>query len=147
MNKYLQILELNKILNMLKEEVILEKNIINIENISLSDSLNEIQAMLDETEEATILILRMGRIPIQLKKDIFYILNKTTKSGILSIDEILEVRKLIQSSRSCKSYLDSLKDAEIKSNYLINYISNLTYSKFIFDRINEIMTPDRKSVV
>lgn len=141
MNKYLQILELNKILNMLKEEVILEKNIINIENISLSDSLNEIQAMLDETEEATILILRMGRIPIQLKKDIFYILNKTTKSGILSIDEILEVRKLIQSSRSCKSYLDSLKDAEIKSNYLINYISNLTYSKFIFDRINEIMTP------
>ena len=78
MNKYLQILELNKILNMLKEEVILEKNIINIENISLSDSLNEIQAMLDETEEATILILRMGRIPIQLKKDILYILNKTT---------------------------------------------------------------------
>ncbi|MDD2682058.1 MAG: endonuclease MutS2 [Bacilli bacterium] len=141
MNKYLQILELNKILNNLKAEVIMEKNIINIDNITLSDSIKEIQNMLDETEEASFLILRMGRIPIQLKKDVFYILNKTTKAGILSIDEILEIRKLIQSARSCKSYIDGLKDADIKSTYILNYISNLTYSNFIYDSINNIMTP------
>lgn len=141
MNKHLQTLELNKILKMLKEEVILEKNIISIDNISLSNSLTEIQTMLDETEEASILILRMGRIPLQLKKDVFLILNKTTKSGVLSIDEILEVRKLIQSGRSCKSYIDSLKDTDIKATCLSNYISYLTYSKFIFERINEVMTP------
>ena len=58
--KYYNILELNKIINMLKEEVYLESNIDLIASYPISNDIEEIKEMLDETDEASILLQRLS---------------------------------------------------------------------------------------
>ena len=97
MNKYELTLELDVIMNMLQEEAFLDcskKVISNLEQINDIDILNY---MLDEVDEALILLQRMGKFPIYIKSDsdIDYLLSKIHKNGVLEANELSEMSNLL----------------------------------------------------
>ena len=88
MNKYHLTLELNKIIDLIKEEVILDINKVELDNIILMNNLDKIRYALEETDEATRLILRSQRFPLYFNSPIDYYLSKIHKSGILTLEEL-----------------------------------------------------------
>lgn len=141
MNKYYYILELNKIIEYLKEYVILEANKKLLEEIKLMNNLDEIQNALNEADEASILIQRMSRFPLYFRSDIHYILSYIHKSGVLSTEDLLEVGKFLDTIKSIIVYLESLETNKIKCDYFKTYVQRLFYPKNLNLRIKEIITP------
>ena len=82
-NKYFRILEFDKIIDKLKEEVILESNINLLNNIELESELSVVSKMLEEVDEASKLLIRVGRFPLYFKEDITQILTKVNKYGVV----------------------------------------------------------------
>ena len=72
MNRYHLTLELNKIIDLIKEEVILDTNKEELDHIILMNNLDEIRYALEETDEATRLILRAQRFPLYFNSPIDY---------------------------------------------------------------------------
>lgn len=132
-------LELNKIIDILKSYIRLEDNLALLDDIVLSNDLDEINKMLDETDEATKIIQRMGRFEILFKSNINYICLKADKGLTLSIDEFLEVGKYLDTVKNLVIYNQSLLNANIDNNYLNSYVSNLIYSKSLNLRIKEVI--------
>ena len=132
-------LELNKIIDILKSYIRLEDNLTLLDDIVLSNDLDEINKMLDETDEATKIIQRMGRFEILFKSNINYICLKADKGLTLSIDEFLEVGKYLDTVKNLVIYNQSLINANIDNNYLNSYVSNLIYSKSLNLRIKEVI--------
>lgn len=132
-------LELNKIIDMLKSYIRLEDNLSNLDEFTLSNDLNEINKMLDETDEATKIIQRMGRFEILFKSNINYICLKAQKGLTLSIEEFLEVGKYLDTVKHLVIYNQSLQSANIDNNILNSYVSNLIYSKNLNLRIKEVI--------
>ena len=132
-------LELNKIIDILKSYIRLEDNLTLLDDIVLSNDLDEINKMLDETDEATKIIQRMGRFEILFKSNINYICLKADKGLTLSIDEFLEVGKYLDTVKNLVIYNQSLLNANIDNNYLNSYVSNLIYSKSLNLRIKEVI--------
>jgi dsDNA-specific endonuclease/ATPase MutS2 len=74
MEKYLKILELDKIVNKIKEKVVLDQNKIMLEEMTLINDIEEIETALNEVYEASSLIQRMQRFPLYFKGDIVLII-------------------------------------------------------------------------
>lgn len=139
MKKHHITLELNKIFDMLKEEIRLEDNLLLLDNVELSNDLDEINKLLDETDEASRIIQRMGRFEILFKTNVNYILTKAFKGLSLSIEEILEIGKLLDTVKNLIIYNQSLSNAHI-DNLLFNaYVSNLIYPKNLNLRIKQVI--------
>ena len=88
MNKYLKMLEFDKIIELLKKEVVLKVNHSRLENITLMDEIEDIELSLNEVDEAVILQQRMGRNPIYFNVDLKAILVKIHKNGIINEGEL-----------------------------------------------------------
>ena len=129
MKKYHLILEFDKIIDLLKEEISLDTNIKKLDDITLSSNILEINNMLDEVMEARTIIERMGRFPLYFSSDVDYELMKTTKHGILQIHDILEVGKLLDTVKNIIIFNDSLFTHEIGNNIFDNYVNSLIYLK------------------
>ena len=91
MNKYYKMLELDKIIKQIKAETFLIKAKEELDNIELYDDLSIIETLLNEVDEAVILIQRMGKNPIFFKEstDFDFLLTKARKNGVLQIEEIM----------------------------------------------------------
>lgn len=137
MKKYEKILELNKILDLLKEYLVLETNKEKIDDIELSNNILEVNQMLDETCEALTIIERMGRFPLYFSEDVSYYLMKTTKFGVLQIREILEVQNLLNTVKNIFIFNESLNSHEIKNDIFSNYLNGLVYLKELNKRIRD----------
>ncbi len=138
MNKYYNALEFNVILDRLKSKTIIESNKDLIDNIVLSNDYDEVNQMLCETDEATKLIMRMGRLEISFQKDIIYLVNKACKGVVLTIDELLEIGRFLDSSKHAIVYYKNLESSEIKADYLKPYIDSIVYSKELNLRLKEV---------
>lgn len=143
MNKYELTLELDVIMNMLQEEAFLDcskKVINNLEQINDIDILNY---MLDEVDEALILLQRMGKFPIFIKSDsdIDYLLSKIHKNGVLEANELSEISNLLDTIRDLIVYKSKLADAKINHDYILKKISLLEYLKDLNLKIRKIVTP------
>ena len=69
-NKYLKMLELDKIINDVIKEADLLKAKERLENIELMDGIDDIRLALNEVNEASILLNRYGKYPLYFSNDI-----------------------------------------------------------------------------
>ena len=136
MKKYEKILELDKIVSKLQDELITNYNIELINNYLenpdftlISNNYLEIEEMLNQTDEASKIIQRLGRFPLYFKDDVSYLINKASKNGILQIDEILEVGKLLDSVKNIIIFNDSLNSQQIDHFYFNCFVNQINYPK------------------
>lgn len=140
-NKYYKILELDKIIELVKKETILPQSIKELDNLELFDNIEDIRIALDEVDEATILIQRMGRFPLYFHTDIAYLLDKVHKYGVLTEEELLEIGNLLDTIKENLIYLEKLESAEITVLYYKQKIESLTYEKELNLKIKKIINP------
>ena len=140
-NKYYNILELNKIIDKLKEEVILDSNIDSLNNITLSNDIDYINEMLDEVDEASKLLLRLSRFPLLFKTDVTNILKKVCKYGVITIEELIQIMNFFDTIKSISLYEQQAKGYLIPCPCFNKYSDMLYYPKDLNLRIKDIITP------
>ena len=79
-------LELNIIINEIKERVRLLENKTLLDNYVPFNDFEEIQQALNEVDEASILLQRMNRFPLYFQGDIRFILKMVQKGRNLSVE-------------------------------------------------------------
>ena len=143
MNKYNKILEFDKIISILKDKVYLEKSKEELDNYVLFETLEEVKNSLDETYETSSLLQRMGRIPISITPncDMDKIISKTTKGGILSLQELSETGNFLDTIKNNILYLDRVKNAKINCIHLEQIVNLFIYPKELNLEIKKVVTP------
>lgn len=140
-NKYWNILEFDKVIDEVKKEVRLDYNIDILDNIVLFEDIDEIKDSMNRVDEASKLILRFCAFPLSFKGDIDYILTKTKKHGVMSIEELLEIGKFLDTIKNIRIYNDNLSNALIDHPYFDEMASSLVYFKDLNLRIKETVSP------
>lgn len=141
MNKYWNILEFNKIIEELKKSVRLDINKDELDKVILYEDVDEIILSLNEVDEASKLIQRMNQFPLYFNNNIYYLLDKTKKYGVLSAEELLEIGKLLDTVKNIFIYDESLSNALINHEFFSKNIEELVYLKNLNLRIKEIVNP------
>jgi len=139
MNKYHTLLELNKIIETLKDFVILKNNRDQLEDLELMNDIEEINKSLNEVDEAAVLIQRMGRFPLYFRGDIGYFLSLIHKSGMITEIDLAEIGKFLDTVKSNQIYLDSLESNKIPCSLYKEYFLRMQYPKELNLRIKEIV--------
>ena len=137
MKKYHNILEFDKIIDLLKNEVKLDTNIDKLDEVVLSSNILEVRSMLSETVEAKTILERIGRFPLYYSSNVDYELMKATKKGVLLPHDILEVGKLLDTVKNILIFNDSLVSHEIVNEIFDNYVNSLEYLKVLKLRIKD----------
>ncbi len=140
-NKYLKMLELDKIINDVIKEADLLKAKDRLENIELMDDIDDIRLALNEVNEASILLNRYGKYPLYFSNDISINLSKIHKSGLISPIELAEIANFLDSIRDLVLYFNHLEDNNIESIYLKEHLKNIVYLKDLNLKIRSIVTP------
>jgi len=141
MNKYWNILEFNKIIDELKKSVRLDINKDELDKVILYEDVDDIILSLNEVDEASKLIQRMNQFPLYFNNNIYYLLDKTKKYGVLSAEELLEIGKLLDTVKNIFIYDESLSNALINHEFFSKNIEELVYFKSLNLRIKEIVNP------
>lgn len=141
MNKYWNILEFNKIIEELKKSVRLDINKDELDKVILYENVDDIIFSLNEVDEASKLIQRMNQFPLYFNNNIYYLLDKTKKYGVLSAEELLEIGKLLDTVKNIFIYDESLSNALINHEFFSKNIEELVYLKNLNLRIKEIVNP------
>lgn len=139
MNKYNKILEFDKILKLIEQYIVLDDNIERLNNIELMNDLDTINRALAEVDEAMILKQRLGRFPLYFRTRIENYLSKTSKNGILSAEELLQVSKFMDTIRSINNYYDECLKLELDLPNFKQYIDELVYNKTLNQNIKQII--------
>ena len=132
----LEKLEFNKILDILNEytHTYIGKELVH--SLNPSTNKNIVKRLLDETTEATILILRKGSAPISQIENISIALKKLESNGILSSKELLDIAHILKISMELKNYFNSsLGKTDENFPNLESYFSQLYTNKLIEDKI------------
>lgn len=140
-NKYWNILEFDKIIDEVKKEVRLDYNKYILDNLTLFEDEEEIRDYMEKVDEASKLILRFDRFPLLFNSDIDYILEKTKKHGVMSIEELLEIGKFFDTIKNIIIYNENLENALISHPYFEEKANKLIYFKNVNLRIKEIVSP------
>ncbi len=122
-------LEFDKIISMLNDEIIVLDNKIDINSLELDNDIEYIYNMLNEVDEAYKIIMRMGRFNIYFKGNILFSISKAYKKGILSIEEILNVSKLLDTIKNLITFNSNLLSNEIENTLFSTYVNQLVYNK------------------
>ncbi len=142
MNKYYKILELDKIVEMLKEHLFLSVSKKKFDEIELINDIEELDYSLNEVDEATILVERMGRIFIHFSHgcDVSYLLSKVHKNGALESSELAEIMNFLDTIKDCLLYIERLDNAKIGYQYIQNHMNRMSYPKELNLKIRKIIT-------
>ena len=143
MNKYELMLELDVILNMCKEEAFLNTSKELIINSTPYEDIELLNYILDEVDEAYILLERMGKFPIHIKSDsnINYSLSKIHKNGVLEPNELSEISNFLDTIRDIILYNSKLEDTKIEHSLFETKVNELEYFKDLNLKIRKIVTP------
>lgn len=141
MNKYYQILELNKVIDLIKEDTVLDCNKDYLDQQILFENIDDIRLALEETDEATKLILRYQRFPLYFNSPIDYYLSKLSKNATIVVEELLEFAKFLDTIKNIEIYHEQLINAQINCQYFENNIANLVYTKELNLKIKNIISP------
>ena len=140
MKKNYKILELDKIIDLLTQEIQLESNKSKMDpDLLIMNDIDDIKQALEEVDEASVIISRLNRFPLLFKKDTRIYINKTKKFGVLTPQELLEIGKLLDTTKSISIFDDSLDSYEIVHERLHFYNDLLIYNKNLNLRIKEIV--------
>ena len=140
-NKYLKILELDKIIEKVCQEASLKESINRLNNIELMNDKDDIEEALSEVNEACILYAKMNKFPIYFSSDIRYQLSKIHKSGLITLLELAEIGNFLDTIRDLVLYFNHLEDNKIEWTFLKKYLNNIVYPKDLNLRIKQIVTP------
>lgn len=146
-DKSLRVLEYEKIINKLKEQCItfLGKNL--SDNLSPKTDLIKIQEMLDETEEAYKMILRIGRPPLSEIEQVDDYLKRAMIGGSLTPYGLIQISRVLKVSRELKTYILSQKE-NLKTEFTIleELANQITVLKTLEDKIGSaILSEDEIS--
>ena len=100
-----------------------------------------INLMLDQTSEFSSILIRIRRMPLYFKKDLKHLLSKTTKAGVLSVEEILEVYKLLKTVQENIALVNSYKKSEIPLEHYKGFVMQMVDLKQLSRAITGVMTP------
>ncbi len=118
-------LELDKILQKLKEYASTSLGIEAVNEMKVSTDIDEINNKLDETDEALKLIVRIGNIPLGGISDIRQAVKRAQIGGVLSIEELVNISSFAYGVNQIKLYLDRVNSERIGSIYISKYINQL----------------------
>ena len=141
MNKYYKILELDKIINKIKDFTYLDETKKSLDTLELMNKVDQIEDSLSEVDEASVLFQRMQRFPLYFRGDIRKILVLIKKSHIITVSELIEISKFLDTIKANIVYLETIENLEINSPYFKINIDKLYYPKDVNLRIKEIITP------
>ena len=143
MNKYELMLELNVILNMCKDEAFLNTSKDLIIDSTPYEDIDLLDYILNEVDEAYVLLERMGKFPIHIKSDsnINYSLTKIHKNGVLEAHELSEISNFLDTLRDIILYKNKLEDTKIEHSLFEIKVNELEYFKDLNIKIRKIVTP------
>lgn len=139
-NKYLNILEYNKVIEKVLShcKTYLAKEAQN--NITPQFSKEEIIDSLSLTKEAVSLIYRKGTIPLSDISDISLSIKSLESNGILSISALLNIYRFLKISREVKEYFFSSDDIDLQEySKLYDTFDMLYNNKSIEERISSVI--------
>lgn len=140
MNKYYKILELDKIIEKLTQEIRIDDNLDKLNELELSNDIDKIRTSLDETDEAVRIIFRMGRFEILFTKNVNLFVLKAKKNMVLAIDDFIEIGRFLDTVKNTSLFNQSLKNANIDAPIFNNYVDKLCYSKDYNLRLKEVFS-------
>jgi DNA mismatch repair protein MutS2 len=110
--KTLRVLEFNKITDILSTYAASETGKNEIKSILPSIDKEEIQDMLELTDQGTIALLKNGNAPIAPFADIRYSLKKSRMQSILTLKEFMRIRDFLKIMWEVKRYFEEIENWE-----------------------------------
>ncbi|MFA7127198.1 MAG: endonuclease MutS2 [Bacilli bacterium] len=141
MNKYLKILEFDKILDWVATFAQLDATKLAIPNWPLSNDADVVEAMLEEVDEASVLCERVGRFPLYFHQAIDTILTRLHKGGLIVPDELLVIGNFLDTMKANNLYYEKLENANIEAPCFFRRLEALVYVKELNLRIKQIIDP------
>lgn len=130
--KTLNVLEFNKILEMLKLEATNDLSRKKVDELFPLSDIDAIQTLQDELSEVISLLLRKGSPRIAGMKDITVALKRSEIGGILNTTELLSIAEVLKIARNLLSYYD---EQSILDYYFDSLTENRKIEESIFSAI------------
>lgn len=128
--KTLNTLEYNKILKMISGYAVNETAKERILNFEPTNEYKKVVRWLNETDSAFVLLMKYSSPDISRIDDISVVLKRIQAGGALSMSELLNVARILKTSRSLKKY------HEEKTDFLDSYFDDLFEHREIEELIN-----------
>ena len=106
--KVFSTLEFDKIRSMLSEFAVIELSKERALNLEPSCDIKEVNIMQEQTASAMNLMVKKGTPPIYCRRDIRSCLKRADMGGVLSPADVLDVGKVLKTSRKFKDYPDGI---------------------------------------
>lgn len=133
MQKHERALELDKILNLLAQETACDDAAKLAVSVRPTPVLEEVEQLLNETDEAYVLQARFGSPPFGGLTDITNSLRRAQAGGTLTLSELLKVSAVLHTLRSIVEWR---RRNEGQKSCLDRYFDALMPNKYLEDRIN-----------
>lgn len=135
MNKYEIKLELNHILEQLKELCIISKTKSIVEKLEPSNDLLYLNDVLDKVDEALMIIARFDRAPIMMSESYVETVEIAKKGGVLTGQELYVTVKLLNTIKANIQFLETLKKENIACQYYSEFVDNLYLNEFLYSNL------------
>lgn len=118
-------LEFNKVLKIVSKycQTNLAKD--TILNVKYKTDIEEINELLNETEEALLILTRYDSVPLGGVTDIYSIIKRASLGSSLNSLDLLKVLGVLYAVKQNKSFIGQLDKYEIESKFINEYIENL----------------------
>lgn len=141
MEKYHRALELDKILNMLASETSCEDARKMAIDLKPAESLEEAQKLLQQTDDAYILVAKFGAPSFYGLTDITNAVRRAEAGGALNLTELLRIEASLRVIRAVCEWRN--KSASIKTT--LNYrFETLQPNKYLEDKINSVVKSEEE---
>lgn len=140
-NENYKTLELDKVLQLLKEKCSNEYTKQMAENISPNDDLFTVKKECEKTEKALELTVKYGTPAFYSIHDVSAILKRAESGGVLSLAELLEVKRLLRQTYELDKWFNGVEDKNTPLSYLFEC---LYPNKYLWQRLeNAIIDEER----
>lgn len=129
----IKVLELDKIINMLKNKTNSKITQDAIDGIEPSIHKEEVKEFLQQTSDALDVMMRKGNPPMAEIRDIRLALDRVTKASVLSQTELLDIAHVLKLSREIKRYY--MEEGSIPDTSLNEYFNLIKPIKKLEDEI------------
>lgn len=142
MNKFERKLEIDVILNQLKDYCIIEKSKKTVDKIKPSSDLLYLNNELDKVDEALQIIERMDRAPIMMSEEYETCVKLAEKGSTLSGNDLYLTVKLYNTIKYNSLFLSSLKKENISTVYYEEYVNNLYINEYLYSSLKKSIGED-----
>jgi len=132
-------LEYEKILKELRKYAVSDLAKLDIENLEPLTNKLELNRLLDETEEAKMMILRYDQTPMTGVLNIRDAIRKAEIGSVLNIEELLRIVSHQEAVIRNLSFIKKIRQLEIECKYLEDYYERIVSLPQIRNRINDVI--------